>query len=512
MQASKDNPIYTVYIIINGSKYDLTPAVNSVDLNEAAGQLAQTATISVMNVQIGGVWLTSLLRKRCRIFIYANDGSKQAEVLRGNVWERPYVASLTDRELTLKCYDDLKYFLESEDADYFSAGKTTKDILTTLCNKWGVELDYQYESITHAKLALRGTLGDIVIADLLDQVKNRTGKNYVFIQTEGKFVVRGIGQNTAVPAFCAGENAIRTNTKMELNQMVTKVIIYGKAEDDESRAPVEAIVTGNTEEYGTMQRVIVRDENTSLEDAKETAKALINEKGDPKWEYEVRAIDYPWLRKGDKVYVNAGDIQDKYLIVEDIDRSITNKKKEMTLTLSVDGSGIGKTTAEAESERENRQSVVDIMKGWMGGNGHQKVLDIYNGQDELPRGYSLKSSDAWCAAAVSAAFIEAGLEDIAPSEVSCSQMISKYKEKGRWEESDSYVPTTGDIIMYDWQDGGSGDNQGTPDHVGIVVSVSGSTITVIEGNNNGSVGYRTVQINGKGIRGYCLPDYSSKSK
>ena len=69
----------------------------------------------------------------------------------------------------------------------------------------------------------------------------------------------------------------------------------------------------------------------------------------------------------------------------------------------------------------------------------------------------------------------------------------------------------GDIIFYDWDDTGSGDNKGNPDHVGIVEKVSGSTITVIEGNKNNAVGRRTIQVNGRYIRGYGVPKYSKSS-
>ena len=65
--------------------------------------------------------------------------------------------------------------------------------------------------------------------------------------------------------------------------------------------------------------------------------------------------------------------------------------------------------------------------------------------------------------------------------------------------------------MYDWQDNGKGDNTGTPDHVGIVVSVSGNTMQIIEGNKTEAVGYRNLTVGGKYIRGYCLPNYASKA-
>ena len=92
--------------------------------------------------------------------------------------------------------------------------------------------------------------------------------------------------------------------------------------------------------------------------------------------------------------------------------------------------------------------------------------------------------DAWCATFVSFISIQCGLTDIMPTECGCGAMIELYRKLGRWEENDAYVPKVGDIIMYYWNDNGAGDCTGYPDHVGIVVSVSGNTITVIEANRN----------------------------
>lgn len=167
------------------------------------------------------------------------------------------------------------------------------------------------------------------------------------------------------------------------------------------------------------------------------------------------------------------------------------------------------------TEAELRNKVVGVMQGWLGyseANGkHKDIVDLYNTQRPLPRGYSVKYTDEWCATTVTAAGMQAGLHDIIFGECSCPKMIDLYKTVGRWQENDAYVPQPGDIIMYDWQDTGTGDNTGNPDHVGIVEQVVGSTITVIEGNNSNAVGRRTMSVNGRYIRGYCLPDYASKA-
>lgn len=166
------------------------------------------------------------------------------------------------------------------------------------------------------------------------------------------------------------------------------------------------------------------------------------------------------------------------------------------------------------TEAELRNKVVDAMRGWLGyseANGKFKaIIDLYNTQKPLPVGYKVQYTDEWCATTVTAAGMAAGLSDIILGECSCSRMIALYQAAGRWQESDAYRPQPGDIIMYDWQDTGAGDNTGAPDHVGIVEKVVGTTITIIEGNKGEAVTRRTMAVGGRYIRGYCLPNYASK--
>lgn len=168
------------------------------------------------------------------------------------------------------------------------------------------------------------------------------------------------------------------------------------------------------------------------------------------------------------------------------------------------------------TEQELRQSVVNVMRGWLGyseKNGKfRSIIDLYNTQRPLPRGYKVQYTDEWCAATVTAAGIQAGLHDIILGECSCSRMIALYQAVGRWMENDAYRPQPGDIIMYDWDDTGAGENKGDPEHVGIVAEVNGNTLTIIEGNKGQAVATRTMAVNGRYIRGYCLPDYAGKAE
>lgn len=145
-----------------------------------------------------------------------------------------------------------------------------------------------------------------------------------------------------------------------------------------------------------------------------------------------------------------------------------------------------------------------------GGKKHKKIIDIFN--KVKPDGWAMTYKAPWCAAAVSSWTIEAFGADKAkkyfPLSANCGTIISKAKKLGIWKEKDSYKPTAGDWILYDWQDSGRGDDKGSPDHVGLVQKVGEKYFTVIEGNKNDAVENRRVAINGKYIRGFVVPDYS----
>ena len=159
--------------------------------------------------------------------------------------------------------------------------------------------------------------------------------------------------------------------------------------------------------------------------------------------------------------------------------------------------------------------VVAQAVAWLGLNEsagtHKQIIDIYNSQKPLPVGYAVKYLDAWCATFVSAVAVKLGYTDIIPCECSCPRMITLFQKKGIWIEDENRTPNPGEIIFYDWDDSGTGDNRGSSDHVGIVEKVSGGKITVIEGNYSNAVKRRTLSVNGRYIRGYGVPKYDPEA-
>ena len=160
------------------------------------------------------------------------------------------------------------------------------------------------------------------------------------------------------------------------------------------------------------------------------------------------------------------------------------------------------------------QDVLNVMRGWLGYSEYngkfKQIIDLYNSVRPLPRGYAVKYTDEWCDTTVSAAGIKAGAQDLIGRECGCEQHINIFKKLGIWIEDGTVVPKPGYIILYNWGDY-SQPNNGVADHIGIVESVSGRTITVIEGNKNMSVERRSIPVGWGYIRGYAAPKYGTST-
>lgn len=165
----------------------------------------------------------------------------------------------------------------------------------------------------------------------------------------------------------------------------------------------------------------------------------------------------------------------------------------------------------------SRQKVVDLAESWVGKNEkdgtYKSIIDIYNTQKTFPRGIKMQYGWAWCACTWSALAIKLGYTPVMPVEISCYYLIEAAKKMGCWQESDAYVPSPGDAILYDWEDNGVGDNKGNPDHVGTVTYVNKASgyMIVTEGNYSNSVKKRTISLNGRYIRGFITPKYTDNS-
>lgn len=167
----------------------------------------------------------------------------------------------------------------------------------------------------------------------------------------------------------------------------------------------------------------------------------------------------------------------------------------------------------SSQEAALRLQMVQTAQGYLGYNeqdgSHQAIIDRYNAHEPLAMGYPVKYSDSWCDAFVSTVSIECGFTGIIPTECSCQRHIQLFQELNRWEEQDNAIPLPGDLIFYNWDAKGFGDNTGWSDHVGIVIGTKWPFVKAIEGNKDDSVSCRILFLGDPQIRGYAKPDYSS---
>ena len=138
----------------------------------------------------------------------------------------------------------------------------------------------------------------------------------------------------------------------------------------------------------------------------------------------------------------------------------------------------------------------------------KQIIDLYNSHKPLARGYAVKYTDEWCDTTVSAAAIKAGAVNLIGTECGVEKHVDIFKQKGIWIEDGTITPRPGDIIVYNWGDN-TQPNDGYSDHIGYVESVSGRTITAIEGNKGEAVARRTLSVGNGNIRGYARPKYAS---
>lgn len=127
---------------------------------------------------------------------------------------------------------------------------------------------------------------------------------------------------------------------------------------------------------------------------------------------------------------------------------------------------------------------------------HKTIIDIYNGYMDKVRPFKMRMTDPWCAAFVSACYIAAGLGKAIPIECSCYYMKNTAEKRNMLRDPERYVPKPGDIVLYKMP------GKEVVSHTGIVKSVNGSDMEVIEGNYKDAVGIRKCKLSYKNIDSY----------
>ena len=112
--------------------------------------------------------------------------------------------------------------------------------------------------------------------------------------------------------------------------------------------------------------------------------------------------------------------------------------------------------------------------------------------------YGYKERVEWCACFVSWCAYQSGdLNITIPKFSAVKDGIKYYQNKGLWGDK-NYIPKTGDLIFFDWQ------QDGISDHVGVVEKVENNIIYTIEGNSNDQCKQNTYRISSNIIYGFSI--------
>lgn len=130
-----------------------------------------------------------------------------------------------------------------------------------------------------------------------------------------------------------------------------------------------------------------------------------------------------------------------------------------------------------------------------GNNNYTKYGEYY----DLPNAAWSALFVTWCAEM-------AGVKsDVIPTFSNCELGRKWYVNRELYKENGEYIPKTGDIVFYDWNE------DGVADHIGIVEGVDGEFLLTIEGNYGDCVAKITdVEYKSDEILGYATPKYENK--
>jgi transcription antitermination factor NusG len=307
----------------DGQKLDLGPVTRSLTWEENDGELAARLEAELQNIQMpDGKWLHQLIPLGGQIFLYADWGSGQQEIFRGTIFVWDYQTDPLGH-FTITAYDQLIYLMKSKDDRFYKAGQMAKAIIEDIAKAWGIPLgDAQGPNIALGKQVFRSdTLADM-ISSVLDEAKKKGGGKWIVRSKQGKIDVIRPGQNSQVYRFAHDENVDSIQDRQDIEDLVTRVKIIG-AEDSEGKAPVVAQLDGRTE-FGTLQEVVYQRQYDTPAAAKSAAEDILKERGQPRRMHKVTAPDLPFLRKGDKVKVEAGTLIG-YYIVSSVTHDATNR-------------------------------------------------------------------------------------------------------------------------------------------------------------------------------------------
>ncbi|WP_339368253.1 calcium-binding protein [Paenibacillus elgii] len=286
------------YEVILANQYIITDMVEKITLEESLDEIAYRATIDLV---ITDDFPAIGPGQEIRISGIAPQGTSLVYLFHpGVIWECSSRNS-GQKHLTVTAYDKTIYLNKCEDEYLLPAGQTASQRLKRYAADWKIPLGHVAETgKSLAKGVYRSqTIFSMILNDLKDTV-SRDGLMYRARMTPNGLELYEIGSNSPVWMLDMDQNVEEITQKRTLEGAVTQVKVLGKAKEEDKPVPVLAVEKGETEKYGTLQRII---QNSNIETASQAKKAAQKLLTGMQETITVTAIDINTIRAGDKVQI-----------------------------------------------------------------------------------------------------------------------------------------------------------------------------------------------------------------
>ncbi|MFZ7103379.1 MAG: XkdQ/YqbQ family protein [Peptococcaceae bacterium] len=294
-----------------GDRLHLNDFYRSLSLEEQPEELAVSLKMEIHNQQVDGQWLHQLLPLGGQVYLWADWGEGQVEVFRGNIRQWFYRTDPLGH-LNLEAYDML-YQLRSKDHRSYAPGTKARVILEDIASFWKIPLGtVEGPEAELGKKIFRNRSVAGMMTEVLGEAQKRGAGEFILRAREGQADIIRAGGNTVIYHFESGAGVMNIDDQQDIRELITRVKVFGK-ERTEKVPPVVAVEDGATE-FGILQEVLYLDEFDTPAAARKAAEEIIRERGEPRKKRKVTAPDLPFIRKGDKVHIQAGTLDGYYIV------------------------------------------------------------------------------------------------------------------------------------------------------------------------------------------------------
>ena len=306
---------YSVTVVDEkGKKYNIKDYITDLGWEENKNELASRISFTVRDGKTSIGYLSKVIKPGCVIIVYASSGEKKKEVARGNVNTWGFRKQNSGGNLRIVAYDILYALQQSQDNYRLESGTGTKKAITDILGRWGVKLSsYKGPDVSHGTKNYKTKYLSDILRSILNDAAKKSGEKCIMRATKGKMEVIKKGSNDPIYYF-DNTNSKMVSKDISIADMVTRVRIYGKEEKDKA-APVVAIKDGKTQ-FGIRQKIYQMTGDETVADAERSAEEILDDEGKTDKDIEVIAVDVPYVRKGDKIYMNSGATNGFYIVKE----------------------------------------------------------------------------------------------------------------------------------------------------------------------------------------------------